>query len=124
LCSCRCFPLQRWRRRLNTGHDLAPGGRPTRWDYAFVDQREHRLYVAHGTQTDIIDTAQDTLIGQLADTRGVHGIATADELGVVFTSNGADDEIGVYDLATQKRLRSIKAGGNRMRSSTNPCRGA
>ena len=89
-----------------------PVAGPTRWDYAFVDQREHRLYVAHGTQTDIIDTAQDTLIGQLADTRGVHGIATADELGVVFTSNGADDEIGVYDLATQKRLRSIKAGGN------------
>jgi DNA-binding beta-propeller fold protein YncE len=85
---------------------------PNRWDYVFVDQHTHRLYVAHGAQTDIIDTAHDTLIGQLADTRGVHGIATADELGLVFTSNGADDEIGVYDLASGRRLRSIKTGTN------------
>jgi DNA-binding beta-propeller fold protein YncE len=85
---------------------------PVRWDYVFVDQGAHRLYVAHGTQTDIIDTTHDTLIGQLADTHGVHGIATAGELGLVFTSNGADNEIGVYDIATRQRLRSIKTGAN------------
>jgi len=85
---------------------------PVRWDYVFVDQRAHRAYVAHGTQTDIIDTSGDTLIGRLADTHGVHGIAVATELGLVFTSDGADNEIGVYDLATQKRLRSIPTGVN------------
>jgi DNA-binding beta-propeller fold protein YncE len=89
-----------------------PVAGPTRWDYVFVDQGAHRLYVAHGTQTDIIDTTNDALIGQLADTHGVHGIAIADEFGVAFTSDGADDEIGVYDVATFKRLRSIKAGSN------------
>jgi hypothetical protein len=57
-------------------------------------------------------TAQDTVIGHLADTHGVHGIAVADELGLVFTSNGADNEIGVYDMTTQKRVRSIRAGTN------------
>lgn len=85
---------------------------PTRWDYVFVDQGAHRAYIAHGTQTDIIDTARDTVIGRLADTHGVHGVAIADELGLVFTSNGADNEIGVYDLKTQNRLRSIRAGTN------------
>jgi DNA-binding beta-propeller fold protein YncE len=63
-------------------------------------------------QTDIIDTTSDTLVGSLADTHGVHGIATADELGLVFTSNGADDEVGVYDLADGRRLRSIRTGAN------------
>jgi hypothetical protein len=85
---------------------------PTRWDYVFVDQGAHRAYIAHGMQTDIINTRDDTLIGHLSDTHGVHGIAVADELALVFTSNGADNEIGVYDLTTRKRLRSIKAGAN------------
>lgn len=89
-----------------------PVGGPTRWDYVFVDQGAHRAYVAHGAQTDIISTADDTVIGHLADTHGVHGVAVADELGLVFTSNGADNEIGVYDVATQKRVRSIKTGTN------------
>jgi DNA-binding beta-propeller fold protein YncE len=85
---------------------------PVRWDLMFVDQRAHRLYVAQGTQTDVIDTASDTLIGTIPDTRGVHGVAVADELGLVFTSNGADDEIGVYNLNTRQRVRSIKTGTN------------
>jgi DNA-binding beta-propeller fold protein YncE len=91
---------------------LLPVAGPTRWDYVFVDQAAHRAYVAHGMQTDIINTMDDTVIGHLTDTHGVHGIAVADELALLFTSNGADNEIGVYDLATQKRLRSIKAGAN------------
>ena len=89
-----------------------PVAGPTRWDLVYVDQSAHRLYVAHGTRTDIIDTAHETPAGSLADTRGVHGIAIADELGLAFTSDGADDEIGVYDLATRHRVRSIKAGAN------------
>jgi len=85
---------------------------PTRWDLVSVDAPAHRLYVAHGTQTDIIDTDRDALVGRLEDTHGVHAIAVADELGLVFTSNGADNEIGVYDRATLRRLRTIQAGTN------------
>jgi DNA-binding beta-propeller fold protein YncE len=90
---------------------LAVAG-PERWDYVFVDQRSHRLYVAHSTQTDVIDTTTDKLIGTIADTHGVHGIAVAHEPGLVFTSNGADGEIGVYDLKTLQKVRAIKAGTN------------
>jgi DNA-binding beta-propeller fold protein YncE len=89
-----------------------PVAGPTRWDYVLVDQSAHRAYVAHGMQTDIINTADDTVVGHLADTHGVHGVAVAREFGLVFTSNGADNEIGVYDLRTQKRLRTIKTGAN------------
>jgi DNA-binding beta-propeller fold protein YncE len=85
---------------------------PTRWDLMFVDAPAHRLYLAHGTQTDIIDTARNALVGRLEGTRGVHAVAVADPLGLVFTSNGADNEIGVYDRATGRRVRSIKAGTN------------
>ncbi|HWY73203.1 MAG TPA: YncE family protein [Burkholderiaceae bacterium] len=89
-----------------------PVAGPVRWDCVFVDQRAHRLYVAQGTQTDVIDTTRDTLVGTIRDTHGVHDIAVANELGLVFTSNGADNEIGVYDLATRRPVRSIKTGTN------------
>ena len=85
---------------------------PTRWDLAFVDTATHQLYVANGSQTDVLDTGHDALIGRLEDTHGVHAIAVAAELGLVFTSNGADNEIGVYDISTRKRVRTIKAGTN------------
>jgi hypothetical protein len=31
-------------------------GGGNRWDYSFVDSNNHRLYVSHGTQTEVIDT--------------------------------------------------------------------
>jgi YVTN family beta-propeller protein len=85
---------------------------PTRWDAVFVDPAAHRLYVAHGTQTDVVDAKTDKPIGTLAETHGVHDIAVAAELGLVFTSDGADNDIGVFDAATLQRVRTIKAGSN------------
>ena len=38
-------------------------GGGVRWDYAFVDSANHRLYVSHGTQTEVIDTSTDKLVG-------------------------------------------------------------
>ena len=83
-----------------------------RWDYVHVDPIAHRLYVAHGDRVDIIDTRRDQLVGQLTGTPGVHGVAVAPSLGLIFTSNGADGEIGVFNAADSQRVRSIKAGAN------------
>jgi YVTN family beta-propeller protein len=79
-----------------------------RWDYAYVDSANHRLYVSHGTQTEVIDTATDKLIGTIPDTNGVHGVAIASDL----TSNGADNDVSVFDLKTLKVLNRIKTGQN------------
>src|SRR5713226_4213971 len=63
-------------------------GGGVRWDYAYLDSANHRLYVSHGTQTEVIDTATDKLVGTIPDTKGVHGVAVANDLGRGFTSNG------------------------------------
>jgi hypothetical protein len=73
-----------------------------RWDYAYLDAANHRLYVSHGTQTEVIDTASDKLIGTIPGTNGVHGIAIAAELGRSFASDGGDNDV-FFDL---KRARS------------------
>ena len=85
-------------------------GGAAKWDYIYMDSDAHRLYVTHGTQTDVVDTATDKVIGTIADTQGVHGVAIARDLGVGFTSNGATNTVGVFDLNTLKVTGSIKVG--------------
>jgi DNA-binding beta-propeller fold protein YncE len=86
------------------------GGEP-RWDYVTVDSAAHRLYVSHGTQTEVIDTRTDKLLGTIADTPGVHGVAVAADLGLGFISDGKADRVTVFDLATLKTRASIPVGG-------------
>ena len=87
-------------------------GGGVRWDYAYLDSANHRLYVSHGTQTEVIDTASDKLVGTIPGTNGVHGIAIAGDLGKGFTSDGADNDVTVFDLKTLKVLSKIKTGQN------------
>jgi DNA-binding beta-propeller fold protein YncE len=87
-------------------------GGAARWDYAFLDSENHRLYVSHGTQTEVIDTATDKLVGTIPDTKGVHGIAIANDLGKGFTSDGIDNDVTVFDIKTLKVLSKVKTGQN------------
>jgi YVTN family beta-propeller protein len=82
------------------------------WDYVYVDSANHRLYVSHATQTEVIDTTTDKLVGTIPGTNGVHGIAIANDLGKGFTSDGRDNDVTVFDLKTLKVLSKIKTGQN------------
>ena len=83
-----------------------------RWDYSFVDAKNHRLYVSHGTQTEVIDTATEKLVATIQGTNGVHGIAIAPDLGRGFTSDGADNAVTIFDLKTNKVIGKVKTGEN------------
>src|SRR5258708_377255 len=87
-------------------------GGGVRWDYAYLDSDNHRLYVSHGSQTEGIDTATDKLVGTIPDTKGVHGIAVANDLGKGYTSDGTDNDVTVFDLKTLKVLSKVKTGQN------------
>ena len=85
-------------------------GGAAKWDYIYMDSEAHRLYVTHGTQTEVIDTTNNKLVGTIADTQGVHGVAIAKDLGLGFTSNGASNTVSVFDLKTLKVTSTIKVG--------------
>src|SRR5580658_5454840 len=87
-------------------------GGGVRWDYAYLDGANHRLYVSHGTQTVVIDTSTDKLVGTIPDTKGVHGIAIAADLGRGFTSDGTDNDVTVFDLKTLQVITKVKTGQN------------
>ena len=96
---------------LTEGARIHVPGEP-RWDSLPVDSAAHRLYVSHATVTEVVDTATDKLIGTIADTAGVHGIAIASDLGKGFISDGRANAITVFDLKTLKSTATIAVGTN------------
>jgi DNA-binding beta-propeller fold protein YncE len=82
------------------------------WDYLSCDATAHRLYVTHGTKVVVIDTEMDAIVGEVADTAGVHGFTLAPDLGLGFSSNGKENKASVVDLKTLKTLAKVETGGD------------
>jgi DNA-binding beta-propeller fold protein YncE len=82
------------------------------WDYLIVDSSAHRLYVSHATKIVVADTETGTIVGEIPDTAGVHGIALAPDLGRGFTSNGRSNSSTIVDLKTLKPLGTVPTGAN------------
>ena len=91
-------------------HKIAVGGEGG-WDYLTVDSDARRLYVSRANRVVVLDLDKETVVGELADTPGIHGIALVPELGKGFTSNGSDSTVTVFDLKTLKATGKIKASG-------------
>jgi DNA-binding beta-propeller fold protein YncE len=80
------------------------------WDYITVDSEARRLYVSHETQVNVLDADTGKAIGVIADTPGVHGTAVASAQKRGFTSNGKEDKVSMFDLATLQLVRKINVG--------------
>jgi YVTN family beta-propeller protein len=81
------------------------------WDYLTLDAAARRLYVSHGTRVHVVQADSGTVVGEIANTPGVHGIALAPELGRGFTSNGRDSTVTVFDLRTLATIATVPVGG-------------
>lgn len=81
------------------------------WDYLTYDPAGKRLFISRATRVQVVDPAKGTVITEISDTSGVHGIALAQDLGKGFTSNGRDNSVTVFDLKTLKATAVIKLEG-------------
>ena len=81
------------------------------FDYLTVDSAGHRLYVTHGTEVVVIDTTTNTIVGRIADTPGVHGVAIAPG-GRGFTSNGRENKVSIVDLKTLQTTSKVDTEAN------------
>ena len=81
------------------------------WDYLTYDPAGKRLFISRGTRVQVVDPAKGTVLAEIPDTNGVHGIALAQDLGKGFTSNGRDNSVTVFDLKTLKVTSVIKLDG-------------
>jgi YVTN family beta-propeller protein len=91
--------------------DIRIGGAGA-FDYLNVDSAAKRLYVTHGTEIVVIDTTTDKIVGRIADTPRVHGIAIVPELGRGFTTNGGENTVSIVDLKTLATLSKVGTGAN------------
>lgn len=81
------------------------------WDYLAVDEPGERLFVSHGSMVQVVSTKDKKPVGTIPDTKGVHGIALAHDLGKGFISNGRDSSVTVFDLKTLATLAKVKVTG-------------
>src|SRR5258708_38745797 len=81
------------------------------WDALTYDPAGKRLFLSRSTRVMVVDATKGTLLAEIPDTAGVHGIALAQEFGKGFTSNGRDNSVTVFDLKTLKQTAQIKIEG-------------
>ncbi|MDO7886686.1 YncE family protein [Hymenobacter cheonanensis] len=80
------------------------------WDYLSADPVGQRLYVAHGTQVEVLDLATGRLVGTIADTPGVHGVLVVPALGKGFITCGRNDAVRVFDPKTLQVTATVPTG--------------
>ena len=86
-------------------------GAPSHWDYIDIDQLRHRLFLSRGDHVQVLDLPSGSVVGEILNTNGVHGIAFAQDLKLGFTSNGKANTVTVFDLDTLAVKQEIKVSG-------------
>ncbi len=82
------------------------------WDFITVDESTGRLFISHSTLVNVIDAQNGKLIGTIPDTKGVHGIALANDLNKGFISCGKDSSVTVFDLTTLNFITKVYVTGS------------
>jgi YVTN family beta-propeller protein len=81
-------------------------------DYMVISPETHRLYAGYRTENKlfVVDTETNSVVGSIDNLAKVCSVALVPERKLGFTSNRADDTVGVIDLTTNKLLRKIPGG--------------
>ena len=81
------------------------------WDYLNVDTGAKRLYISHATKVVVYDLATDAIVGEIADTPGVHGAVAAFGNRIV-TSNGRGNNASIVDAKTLQTISRVATEAN------------
>jgi YVTN family beta-propeller protein len=77
------------------------------WDYLAVDEVNQHLFVSHGSVVNVVDLKSNKTITTIPDTKGVHGIAIANDLNKAFISNGKDNSVTIVNLKTFELIDKV-----------------
>src|SRR6476661_6690956 len=83
------------------------------WDYLAVDEINQHLFVSHGSVVNVIDLKTDKTIATIPDTKGVHGIAIANDLNKAFITYGKDNAMTIIDLSTFALVSKLAIDGQK-----------
>jgi YVTN family beta-propeller protein len=80
------------------------------WDILTIDSAASRLYLSHATKVVVVDLSKNAVIGEIADTPGVHAFVPVPNVQRGFSSNGKESKSSVVDLTTLKTTSKIDTG--------------
>src|ERR1700724_4714955 len=80
------------------------------WDILTIDSAAQRLYLSHATKVVVVDLNKNAVVGEIADTPGVHGFVAVPEFQRGFSTNGKENKASVVDLKTLRTTSKIDTG--------------
>ena len=83
------------------------------WDYLSVDEPNQHLFVSHGNVVNVVDLKTEKTIATIQNTKGVHGIAVANELNKAFITNGKDNSVSIVDLKNFELIEKVAIEGQK-----------
>ena len=83
------------------------------WDYLAVDNINQHLFISHGNVVNVVDLKTDKTIATIPDTKGVHGIAIANDLNKAFITDGKDNAVTIVNLTTFALIEKLTIEGQR-----------
>ena len=83
------------------------------WDYLAVDDVNQHLFVSHGSVVNVVDLKTDKTIATIPDTKGVHGIAIANDLNKAFITDGKDNAVTIVNLSTFELIQKVPIEGQK-----------
>lgn len=81
-----------------------------RGDFLLADTTTNRLFVTHSQQVHVLDLKTLKPMATVTGLTVAHGVAL-DQSGRAYVSDGKSDSVVVFDPATGRELKRIKAGG-------------
>src|SRR6266446_5504516 len=89
-------------------HTFALGGEG-RWDYVIPDPPRHRVFIARQDRVMVVDERDGTLLGEIRDIHGAHGVALVESAHHGFATSGNDSAVVMFDPTTLQVLGRIPA---------------
>ena len=83
----------------------------SKWDFTAFDAQRNRLFLTRGDRVEAVDPKSGSVLGTIAGTQGVHGVALAQDLKLGFTSNGKSNSVTVFNLDTLQITSEIQTHG-------------
>src|SRR5271165_2469676 len=82
------------------------------WDYLLSDDGAHRLYIAHNSRVEVVDSASGKSVGAITGLKSTHGIALNPDGKTGYISDGAGNAIVVFNRADLSVQATVTAGTN------------
>lgn len=93
------------------------------WDYLTIDPTANQLFIAHGTQVQVVDVESGSVAGIVSHLREAHAIVLDAQGNYGYVSDGPVDLVRVFDRRTFQVVANIPTGPSPRSMALDPSTG-